>query len=146
MYICSLAHESPSHLQPFPTPLGYHRQISYINTYVWNVEGWYWCTCLRSSNGDTQTERRVLWARKGRRGGGWDERRVRRRGISIHTKSNQAANGGPALFYTPALRSASVLASFLFSILGCVMEPDAQCSFGLCPAFCLFEGSLAFFF
>ena len=56
MYICSLAHESPSHLQPIPTPLGYHRQISYINTYVWNVEGWYWWTCLRSSNGDTQRE------------------------------------------------------------------------------------------
>ena len=29
------------------------RQILYINTYTWNLEGWYWWTYLQGRNGDT---------------------------------------------------------------------------------------------
>ena len=28
------------------------KQISYINTYIWNLERWYWGTYLQGSNGD----------------------------------------------------------------------------------------------
>ena len=30
------------------------RQILYINTYIWNLEGWYWWTYLQGSNRDTE--------------------------------------------------------------------------------------------
>ena len=35
------------------------RQISYIYTYMWNLEGWYWWTYLQGSNGDADIEKRL---------------------------------------------------------------------------------------
>ena len=34
------------------------KQISYINAFIWNLEGRYWWTCSQSSNGDTDIENR----------------------------------------------------------------------------------------
>ena len=36
------------------------KQISYIDTYIWNLEGWYWWICSQSSNGDSDTENRLM--------------------------------------------------------------------------------------
>ena len=41
------------------------RQILYINTYIWNLERWYWWTYLQDSNGDTDI------VDTGREGEGW---------------------------------------------------------------------------
>ena len=35
------------------------RQISYIYTYMWNLEGWYRWTYLQGSNGDADIEKRL---------------------------------------------------------------------------------------
>ena len=32
------------------------KQISYINTYMWNLERWCWWTYLQGNNGDTDIE------------------------------------------------------------------------------------------
>ena len=36
------------------------KQILYINTYIWNLESWYWWTYLQGSNGDTDIENRLV--------------------------------------------------------------------------------------
>jgi len=36
------------------------KQISYINAYIWNLEGWYWWICSQSSNGDADIENRLM--------------------------------------------------------------------------------------
>ena len=36
------------------------KQISYINTYIWNPERQYWWTYLQGSNGDADTEKRLV--------------------------------------------------------------------------------------
>ena len=36
------------------------RQISYINTNIWNLEWWYWWTYLQGSNGDADIEKRLV--------------------------------------------------------------------------------------
>ena len=36
------------------------KQISYIDTYMWNLERWYWWTYLPSSNGDADIETRLV--------------------------------------------------------------------------------------
>ena len=36
------------------------KQISYINTYIWNLERWYWGTYLQDSKGDADIENRLL--------------------------------------------------------------------------------------
>ena len=36
------------------------KQISNINTYIWNLEGWYWRIYLHSSNGNTDIENRLM--------------------------------------------------------------------------------------
>ena len=49
------------------------RQILHINTCVWNLERWYWWTCLQCHNGDTDIENRLedtVWKVQG---GGWNE-------------------------------------------------------------------------
>ena len=33
-------------------------QISYINAYIWNLERWYWWTCMQGKNRDTDIENR----------------------------------------------------------------------------------------
>ena len=43
------------------------RQISYINAYIWNLERWYWWTCMQGSSGDTGREKRLVDT--GREGG-----------------------------------------------------------------------------
>ena len=49
--------------------------ISYINTYIWNLERWYWCTSLQGNSGDADMENRLMdtggWAWVGKRG--WDK-------------------------------------------------------------------------
>ena len=35
------------------------KQILYINTHIWNLQGWYWRICLQSSIGDTDIENRL---------------------------------------------------------------------------------------
>ena len=35
------------------------KQISYINTYIWNLEKWDWWTYLQGSNGDADIENRL---------------------------------------------------------------------------------------
>ena len=39
---------------------GREKWISYINTYIWNIEIWYWWTYLQGSNGDTDIENRFM--------------------------------------------------------------------------------------
>ena len=36
------------------------KQISYINAYTWNLERWYWWTCVQWSNGDADRENRLM--------------------------------------------------------------------------------------
>ena len=36
------------------------RQISYINAYIWDLEGWYWWNYPQGSSGDENTENRLL--------------------------------------------------------------------------------------
>ena len=36
------------------------KQISYINTYIWNLERWYWGTYLQDSKEDADIENRLL--------------------------------------------------------------------------------------
>ena len=36
------------------------KQIPYTNTYIWNLERWYWWTYLQSSNGVTNIENRLM--------------------------------------------------------------------------------------
>ena len=36
------------------------RQISYINTYIWNLERWYWWSYLQGSREDTDNKNRLL--------------------------------------------------------------------------------------
>ena len=36
------------------------KQISYINTYIWNLESWYWWTYLQGSSGDADIENRFI--------------------------------------------------------------------------------------
>ena len=43
------------------------KQMSYINAYVWNLEGWY---CLQSSNGDKDIENRLMDKGRGEEGEG----------------------------------------------------------------------------
>ena len=40
------------------------KQISYINTYIWNLEEWYWWTCLQGRNRDTDI-RMDMWTWEG---------------------------------------------------------------------------------
>ena len=50
------------------------REISYTNTYIWNLERWYWCSFLQGNNGDTDREQTYgHGVGVGRRG--WDVRR-----------------------------------------------------------------------
>ena len=37
------------------------KQILHINTYIWNLERWYWWTYLKGSNGDADIENRLEW-------------------------------------------------------------------------------------
>ena len=46
------------------------KQILYINTYIWNLEGWYWRICLQSSIGDTDIENRLTDKGRGEEGEG----------------------------------------------------------------------------
>ena len=36
------------------------KQISYINTYIWNLDKWYWWTYLQGRNGDRDIEQTLL--------------------------------------------------------------------------------------
>ena len=36
------------------------RQILYINTYIWNLERWYWWSYIQGSKGDTDIKNRLL--------------------------------------------------------------------------------------
>ena len=42
----------------------------YINTYIWNLEGWYWLICSQSSNGDADIENRQMGKGGGEEGVG----------------------------------------------------------------------------
>ena len=46
------------------------KQISYINAYIWNLERWYWWTSLQGSNGDADTENRLVVIGSGEEGEG----------------------------------------------------------------------------
>ena len=46
------------------------KQISYINAYIWNLEGWYWWTCSQSSNEDGDAENRLIDKDGGEEGDG----------------------------------------------------------------------------
>ena len=56
------------------------REISYINAYIWDLEGWYWWNYPQGSSGDENTENR-LWDTVGEGEGGiiWE------RSIDIYT-------------------------------------------------------------
>ena len=36
------------------------KQISYNNAYTWNLEKWYWWTCLKGRNRDVDIENRLV--------------------------------------------------------------------------------------
>ena len=46
---------------------GREKQISYVNAYIWNLEGWY---CLQSSNVDADIENRLMDKGRGEEGEG----------------------------------------------------------------------------
>ena len=49
------------------------RQILYINACVWNLERWYWWTCLQGRKGDTDIENRLAdTEREGEGGMNWE--------------------------------------------------------------------------
>ena len=52
------------------------KQISYVNTYIWNLEKWYWWTYLQESNGDTDIEDRLVDTMREEEGGANWERNV----------------------------------------------------------------------
>ena len=62
------------------------KQISYINTYIWNLGSWYWWISLQGSSGDADTENR-LWTRGGRDVWTWDEWRELRGNIYYHMQN-----------------------------------------------------------
>ena len=47
------------------------KQISYINTYIWNLENWHKSSYLQSKNRDRCREQ--IYGHQGGREGGWDE-------------------------------------------------------------------------
>ena len=44
--------------------------ILHINTYIWNLERWYWGTYLQDSDGDTDIENRLMDKGQGEKGEG----------------------------------------------------------------------------
>ena len=49
------------------------KQVLYINAYIWNLESWYWWTCLQGSNADADTEKRLVdTVREGEGGTNWE--------------------------------------------------------------------------
>ena len=61
------------------------KQISYINAYIWNLERWCWWTHLYGSNGDTDTENRLVDTGRGQSGRReWDKWRVSWKHIHYH--------------------------------------------------------------
>ena len=46
------------------------KQIMYTNTYIWNLERWYWWNELQGGNADTDTENRFMDVRRGEEGEG----------------------------------------------------------------------------
>ena len=46
------------------------KQISYTNTYIWNLERWYWWHYLQGSNRDTDIESRHMGVGVGKEGEG----------------------------------------------------------------------------
>ena len=36
------------------------KQIPYINAYMWNLQRWYWRSCLQGSNGDADSKNRLI--------------------------------------------------------------------------------------
>ena len=36
------------------------RQLQYINTYIWNIERWYWWAYMQDNNGKADTKNRLL--------------------------------------------------------------------------------------
>ena len=52
------------------------KQMSYINTYIWNLERQYWWTYFQDKSRDTDTENKLMdTGRVGGGGRGWYERR-----------------------------------------------------------------------
>ena len=51
------------------------KPISYMNAYMWTLEGWYWWSCSQSSSGEADIENRLM-DKHGREEGGdeWVER------------------------------------------------------------------------
>ena len=48
-------------LEPIiPSEVSQKEKNKYINTYIWNLEGWYWWICSQSSNGDANIEKRLI--------------------------------------------------------------------------------------
>ena len=47
------------------------KQISYINTYMWNLEKWYRWTCLQGRNTDTDVENKRMDTKGGKPRGVW---------------------------------------------------------------------------
>ena len=47
------------------------KKLYIINTYIWNLERWYWWTYFQGSIGDTDRENTLVDTVRGRRG--WDE-------------------------------------------------------------------------
>ena len=42
------------------------KEKSYINTYIWNLEKWYWRIYLQGSNGETDIENRFVDVGRGK--------------------------------------------------------------------------------
>ena len=47
------------------------KQISYINTYMWNLKKWYRWTGLQGRNRDTDVENKSMDTKGGKQGRGW---------------------------------------------------------------------------
>ena len=78
-------------------------EILYIfNTYIWNLEGWHWCVCLQSSNGETAIESRLMGKGRGEDGEGeineesmeaYTPTCVSRQSVGIYCMTQRTQNG-----------------------------------------------------
>ena len=72
------------------------RENKYINAFIWNLEKWYWWTCLLGRIGDTDVENRLVdTAGDGEGGMNWES------SIDIYTLSCVKQIAGGELLYNP---------------------------------------------
>ena len=70
------------------------KQTPYINTFIWNLEKWYWGTYLQGRNRDADIEGTLVGTEMGRREGEPEEKRWQ-----IYTTTRKIASGELGFFF-----------------------------------------------